>query len=360
MSGGARVNARYARMLKDNGHEVSIVGLGEPPVHGLRKLLKIFGLSRRRRVSPSHFQREGLELKLIDGRRRLNSDDIPDADILIASFWRAGEWMAEMPPSKGEKIYFVQGRDADAIFSDSETIEKLFRSDIRLLTVSRWLKSVIADEYARPDCEIIPNGVDTNLFAPGAPRLKNAAPTIGFVASDNPAKRTDLAVETCQLLRASIPQLRVFAFGPRGAPERGAVPDWVEYSPTPTQEKIAAIYAACDAWLFLSDQEGYGLPLLEAFACGTPIVARPAGAAPDLVTSENGALVESASAQIIADAAERIIRAPAPVWKSMSEAALATARRHRWADSFEKFEAALINAACARQGSVNPRSSGSK
>lgn len=36
-------------------------------------------------------------------------------------------------------------------------------------------------------------------------------------------------------------------------------------------------------WLFTSLEEGFGLPILEAMACGTPVVASRAGAAPDLI-----------------------------------------------------------------------------
>ena len=51
-----------------------------------------------------------------------------------------------------------------------------------------------------------------------------------------------------------------------------AVTDVVEL-PFVERDVLRAIYARCDLLLLTSDREGYGLPVLEAFAAGKPVVA---------------------------------------------------------------------------------------
>ncbi|MGD9800077.1 MAG: glycosyltransferase family 4 protein [Parvularculaceae bacterium] len=345
MSGGARVIARYARMMQERGHEITVTGLGAPPRKFAKKLQQMLGLAPRWRETPSHYRLEGLDLKLVDNKKALTADDLPDADVVVASFWITAEWMATLPPEKGAKVYFAQHHEAEFPHANRERAAATYRTDCKILAVSGWLIDVLNEKYGRDDATLILNAVDTKLFAPRAPRRKQSRPTIGFLGSGNKTKRVDISVRTCEILRERFPDLRVRVLA--ATPPRGAyvMHDWFEPTYNPPQEALADFYADCDAWLFTSDIEGYGLPLLEALACGTPLVARPAGAAPDLVTTENGVLVDSDDPALIADAAARILSSSDDAWKKMSNAALAAASTHDWDASYAKFEAALFAAA---------------
>ena len=79
------------------------------------------------------------------------------------------------------------------------------------------------------------------------------------------------------------------------------------------QSAIPGVYAACDLWLFASRMEGYGLPLLEAAACGTPLVATP-----ELIAAGAGVLVEAESPTAMAEGIERILGMPAEGWAGLS------------------------------------------
>lgn len=345
MSGGARVVARYARMLKDRGHEVTLTGLGAPALSWKDRLKRLVVKVPEWREPMSHYTVEGLATNLIDGANALRAVDLPDADIVIATFWRTAEWMAALPPEKGEHVYFVQHHEAEFPHADRARAEETYRANSRIIAVSGWIIDVLKREYGRDDVALVLNAVDPILFAPRAPRTKNPRPTVGFMGSHNSTKRVDIAVRACEILREKFSDLRVrvlAASAPNGA---YVMHDWFEPDYNPPQEKLAELYADCDAWLFTSDIEGYGLPLLEAMACGTPLVARPAGAAPDLVTPANGALVDSDDPSHIAEAAARLLSLDPAAWKEMSDAALTTARAHDWNDSFRRFEAALYAAA---------------
>jgi len=71
--------------------------------------------------------------------------------------------------------------------------------------------------------------------------------------------------------------------------------------------ELAALYSAADALVFPSDDEGFGLPTVEALACGTPVAAYAAGAVPEAVAGAVGVeLVETGDLAGLLAAAERL------------------------------------------------------
>ena len=106
----------------------------------------------------------------------------------------------------------------------------------------------------------------------------------------------------------------------------------------PTQQRKREIYASCDAWLFASRSEGYGLPILEAMACKTPVIGTPAGAAPELLASGGGVLVKPENPEDMASAIINMNQLQEHRWKIISEAAHATAKRHTWDVGARRFE----------------------
>jgi len=106
--------------------------------------------------------------------------------------------------------------------------------------------------------------------------------------------------------------------------------------------EIAAIYAGCDAWLFGSHEEGFGLPILEAMACRTPVIATPAGAAPDLVDDSCGILLNDHEPQTMADAMGRFCALAPATWAKMSQAAQDVAKQHDWVQATDRLESSLV------------------
>jgi glycosyltransferase involved in cell wall biosynthesis len=65
------------------------------------------------------------------------------------------------------------------------------------------------------------------------------------------------------------------------------------------QRELADRYASASAFLCLSEHEGFCLPLLEAFAAGVPVIARPAGAVPE--TAGDAALLTDDGPGVVAE-----------------------------------------------------------
>jgi len=56
---------------------------------------------------PSFFDNLGVEHKIIDRHRPVEDKDVPDADVVAATWWETAEWVAKLSPSKGAKAYFI-------------------------------------------------------------------------------------------------------------------------------------------------------------------------------------------------------------------------------------------------------------
>jgi glycosyltransferase involved in cell wall biosynthesis len=133
-----------------------------------------------------------------------------------------------------------------------------------------------------------------------------------------------------------VPDLQVLAFGTEPLSPELLLPEGATYVHRPGQQELRIHYASCDYWLFGSRLDSFGLPILEAMACRTPVIGVPIGAAPDLIAKGGGVLVQKESAQAMADAIVRLCNAPADQWLAMSDAAHQTAHAYSWTDATEK------------------------
>ncbi len=129
--------------------------------------------------------------------------------------------------------------------------------------------------------------------------------TIDMLYSSTYWKGCDISLKAFSLAAEKIPNLRLVAFG--ASPSLNLpLPSDTEYVYKPPQDTLKDFYAKCDAWLFGSRLEGFGLPILEAMACRTPVIGTPAGAAPELLTNGAGILVKPEDPEDMARAIEQI------------------------------------------------------
>jgi glycosyltransferase involved in cell wall biosynthesis len=143
-----------------------------------------------------------------------------------------------------------------------------------LATALLWGGVVGVSENTRRDNpfvrRVIAHGVDDRLFsAPGDRRAgKSVAPSVLFVGTLEGRKRGRFLLETFHAVRAAHPGATLDYVGPPGPPQAG-----VTYHTGISDEVLAGLYRR--AWVYASPSryEGFGLPYLEAMACGTPVVA---------------------------------------------------------------------------------------
>ncbi|MFC7594492.1 glycosyltransferase family 4 protein [Terrabacter sp. GCM10028922] len=188
---------------------------------------------------------------------------------------------------------------------------------------------------------VIGNGVDTERLRPPTPGEREAARAalglgpdqrvVLFIGNEFGRKGLPLLVDAVSRLGpdsvlvvvGGTPDLVAAEAGREPAVRLGARLRFAGAQPDPRPWLHAA-----DVLAMPSAYESYGLVVLEALACGVPVVATATGCVPDVVTDGvNGAVVDG-TAEALAQGLGQVLAAdPGP----LREAARATAEQHAWA-----------------------------
>src|SRR5215813_219102 len=95
LSGGAKVVAIYAQRLRRMGHDVSVVAhpsFAMPLRRKLKSLLTGKGWPRAAPRHRSHLDGTDVDLHVLDRSRPVMDRDIPDGNVVIATWWETAEW----------------------------------------------------------------------------------------------------------------------------------------------------------------------------------------------------------------------------------------------------------------------------
>jgi len=349
MSGGIKVIAIYAEALQNNGHEVVLISPPPPrlPLYDrFHSLAHGHGWPKYSAHSPSHLDDRNLDHRLLESYRKPTDDDVPDADIIIATWWETAEWINELNASKGARAYFIQHHEVRPYFP-VDNDRPSFLLPFHKITISKWLVDVMQNQYGDPVVDCITNSVDFKQFhAPE--RGKQKRPTVGFMYSHAWFKGIDVSLAALQSVKQRIPDLRVICFGSNKPGEAHPIPDDFEFHFSPAQDSLRDIYAQCDLWLCGSRAEGFHLPPMEAMACRTPVVSTKVGGPMDIIESGvNGELVEVEDVEALADATERVLNLSEEEWLQLSKRSFQTVSNYSWDDAAGQFEQALKHA-CRR------------
>jgi glycosyltransferase involved in cell wall biosynthesis len=342
LCGGDRAIAIYAEGLQERGHEVLVVARCKPQSSLKQQIVSLLSgggwIPRVNNLSPS-FSEINFPYKVIEKSGAITDADVPDADVVIATWWETAEWVAKLSPSKGAKAYFVQHHEVFD-YLPKERVKFTWLLPLYKIAVSKWLVDVAGNEYGDQNISLVPNSVNTEQFyAP--PRGKQNIPTVGMMYSGVYWKGCDLSLKAFEIATKEIPNLRLIAFGTTEPLSILPLPANSEYVCNPPQNHLKDFYAKCDAWLFGSREEGFGLPILEAMACQTPVIGTPAGAAPELLAGGGGILVEPENPEAMAKAIVKICKMSDGEWQAMSELAYAQATSYTWDNAIDLFEKAL-------------------
>jgi len=147
----------------------------------------------------------------------------------------------------------------------------------RVAAVSR----AVADEAMRrfgiaaSKIEIVPNGVD-EFFSPGSDAERDY---VLFVGTLEPRKGlSDLVTAWSSLPE---PRPRLVLCGDRGWRTRVAAVAGIEWTGFVSRERLRELYRGALMFVYPSRYEGFGIPPLEALACGAPVIATRTGAIPE-------------------------------------------------------------------------------
>lgn len=354
LSGGTKVIAIYADRLKRRGHEVFVVSTpyGRQPLRHRLKSLILRGKWPVSRPGLSHFDGVDVPHRVLDRWRPVTDDDVPDADVIVATWWMTGEWVWAMSPSKGAKAILIQGYEV-LPGEENPALDAVWRLPLHKIVVSRWLADLARDEFGDGDVSHVPNSVDLAQFK-APPRGRQAQPTVGLLYATNGFKECRTSLAAFQLAERPMKDLQLVSFGSVHPGSEVPLPSGVDFAYRPPQQEIRRIYSRCDVWLCGCRRDGFHLPLLEAMACRCPVVSTRMGAAPELIEEGiNGYMVDVGDVEALADRLQRVLALPEDRWRAMSDAAYATATRYTWDDATMLLEKALERAIAKSRSGVS-------
>jgi glycosyltransferase involved in cell wall biosynthesis len=170
-----------------------------------------------------------------------------------------------------------------------------------VITVSEFSKRELSDVLGATTITVIPNGVDER-FTPEA-KLTREGPYVLAVGTQIARKNLQVLGEAAHRLHQHGIEL-VHGGSGRGYMRTESATGLRQLGYVP-EDDLPGLYAGALALAMPSLYEGFGLPCLEAMACGTPVVASNAGALPE-TCGDAAILVDPHDATGFADALERI------------------------------------------------------
>lgn len=220
------------------------------------------------------------------------------------------------------------------------------RRAYRVLTVSEWSRAEIVEWSGIPEERVVNvgNGVDPP-FCPEGPRYEPGFPYVLYVGNARPHKNLDRLLSAFG--RLDYPELRlVLAGAPK--PELGGrldqlgIRDRARILCGLTDDELASVYRGALLVVLPSLIEGFGLPALEAMACGIPVVLSRLPALPE-VAGEAGMFMDPLDVDDIRRAMERVL-CDGERRAAMRALGLERARRFSWDGVANAVRSVLENA----------------
>jgi glycosyltransferase involved in cell wall biosynthesis len=343
--GGERQCVSLARALAGQGHEVVVYTCAYDAANCFPEVckdIKVIELGRGLwpRLRNPAFLRGWLDMRHL--ARKINAR----CDLWNPHHWpaqwgalwvacRLGGavlWMCNDVPNLHEK-----SRQRRSIGMIGAVVHRLYylydraqnrRIDLTMF-LSRWAEAEFKKIYSGETC-VVRSGADPVRFSPGGDRQK-IRDRFGYRPDEfvllwlgifMPHRRLQDAIEAVSLLAARGANVRLLLAGSgRSFPDyfqslqdlaaKLGVQARVTFAGKVEDDEVRDFYCACDAFLFPNENQTWGLAVLEAMACGTPVLVSQGAAVHEvLADNENAALFPARNPTALAEKIELLISEP--------------------------------------------------
>jgi len=225
--------------------------------------------------------------------------------------------------------------------------DQVLRSADAIQVMNEWLFEYASKLNAGREVDVryAPPGIDTRTFRPAGDRNLDRDPFVLCVGRlDDPRKNIDLLLDAYLLLPAELRSAQRLVLAGSAAPpesfwarvESVGLTSCVGFVSQPSSEELVALYQNASMFVLPSDEEGFGVVLLEAMACGIPVVSTRSGGPDGIITDGvDGYLVACGDAAAMSDRIAQLHR-DAELNRAMGRRCRATAERRFSEDSAGK------------------------
>jgi len=264
---------------------------------------------------------------------RLDPEQFARDELIVSMCARTTLDAAALPEEVGIKVLHCHGAE----IGNWEAMLESWRLPFPKIVVSSHLIDMIQQEVGQEVIGVVPNGVDTGDYFPSIPDDRGNGIGAGFrwSLSKDPAA----TLRVFKVLREKLPQAPLYSYGYGKSPR---VLKHVDYMHNPSVSEARRIYSSCRVWFMTSILEGFGLPVLEAMACGCPVISTKCGGPEDVIDDgSNGFLVGVGNTGALVHKILTVYN-DNQLWKRLSRNAIDTARKFTWQGAAAKLEQYLF------------------
>lgn len=198
---------------------------------------------------------------------------------------------------------------------------------------SEYVRKKLVARFGINNVSAIPSGVNIEIFHPAARQTTYALPQryILFVGSLEPRKNLLSLLNAWNTIKEDFPDVTLVIAGQTGRvfrkmelPRAQAQVQFIGY----VQSELPALYANAELFVLPSFDEGFGLPVVEAMACGTPVIVSDGGALPE-VMGDAGLIFSLSKPDNLSTAMQQCLNDEG-LRRSMKERGLARAQLFSW------------------------------
>ena len=337
LTGGIRVHLDYANELTAAGHDVTVAYPSWPYRFQYTWREQVAEFRRNLRVKTS-IGWYSLHSRLISVPL-LRTRWLPRSDVVVAVGWPTVHDVSRLHRSRGRKVHIVMHHESGT--GPEEEIRRIYQMPFYRIAYAHSVAAQIQNEFHCQVQDVVPNGVTLHIFYPEPiPRRDRA---VLMLYHPDPRKGAGDGLDALNQLLFRIPNVDVHLCGPV-RPSR-PLPPGMRFSFYPSDAELRRLYSTSTALLYPSRVEGFGLPPLEAMACGCPVVTTEVGAIPEFAQDGiNAFVVKPADTQGMADRLSLLLRDTA-LRERMAAQGLRTAAGYSLPKVAPLFESALQRAA---------------
>jgi glycosyltransferase involved in cell wall biosynthesis len=372
LTGGVRYMFEVANGLKERGHDVKIVALTgdhswfknlkvdiiykplnlnmfRSTIYSLYKFYSHIALQNVKRTPYGFFRSISSKLLGIRPDSIIELAELIkdfDADVTIATYYLTAfsVWFSQ----NKNPFYLMQDFPELVEIYEGKVGLNIFKLSLKLpfsfVAVSSYIKQLILDNNPTARVTIANPGVNLEIFRPKSKTKESNKKKVMVILRGSKYKGDELALKVLKNVNKKIP-IHVIFVGNRRLVSYYSKTMKLDFKYTVfsnvSDDVLAELYSSSDAFLYTSYVEGFGLPPLEAMACGTPVVMTDNKGSRDYAVNGFNALIsQPGDVKSLVDNLLKVLQDD-KLRDKLIENGLETAKKFTWEKTVENFEKAL-------------------